>query len=453
MPPLAAFLVWLGVIVYLFVRDQRNHPDISPAIWIPIVWLILLGSRGLSSWLSLGTAQAVTVEMYAEGNPLDRYFLILMFVIATAIVSKRNLRWSSILQENRLFFLFVLYCLLSVTWSEYPIVALKRLIRFSGMLPMALVVLSERLPIEATMAVIRRTSYLLVTLSFLFIRYFPQYGRYYNPFTWEPAYCGVCGNKNELGMICVLASLVFLMDLKKQKHSTGLLPKSVDFWTTMVLLLITAYLLRIAQSATSLFCAIVGSLILLGTSLPALRRNPQGVVYRVVGLSALFAIAELLFKVNTLIIGALGRDPTLTNRSYVWSVLLGMGTNPIVGTGFGSFWTTGRMEYLWSLDIRALQAHSGYIETYLNLGIIGVLFLLAFLGRCFRLVAKEMPSEFFFNQLRLAVLVVFALTNYTEAIFPLLGLLSAVFFLMLVVIHPAKQNSQLDIVIASSAKL
>jgi O-antigen ligase len=200
------------------------------------------------------------------------------------------------------------------------------------------------------------------------------------------------------------------------------------------MLLMSAYLLRIAHSATSLFCALVGTLIIIGTSIPVFKRSPQKVAPRVLGMGVLLAILEALFHISTWVILALGRDPTLTNRTFLWKTLLGMGTNPIIGAGYESFWSAERITYVRSVVGGGIQSHNGYIDTYLNLGIIGVFFFVALLWTFFRIIAKDMPADYSFNSLRLAFLVIFIFFNYSEGLFPRLGLLLAIFFFMIILV-------------------
>ena len=83
----------------------------------------------------------------------------------------------------------------------------------------------------------------------------------------------------------------------------------------------------------------------------------------------LFAILEETLHVKDLVIRLLGRDPTLTERTELWDVVLGLEVNSFVGAGFMSFWTGERMELIWRiLGVKLVQAHSGYLEQYLNLG-------------------------------------------------------------------------------------
>ena len=53
-------------------------------------------------------------------------------------------------------------------------------------------------------------------------------------------------------------------------------------------------------------------------------------------------------------------------------MLLSQADNPILGAGFNSFWSGQRLEVLLG-KYNIIQAHNGYLETYLNGGWIAVL--------------------------------------------------------------------------------
>ena len=71
----------------------------------------------------------------------------------------------------------------------------------------------------------------------------------------------------------------------------------------------------------------------------------------------------------------MGKDPTLTGRTETWKILLSQPINPWVGTGFESFWLGDRLRKIWDMkfyeNFYINEAHNGYIEVYLNLGLVG----------------------------------------------------------------------------------
>ena len=83
----------------------------------------------------------------------------------------------------------------------------------------------------------------------------------------------------------------------------------------------------------------------------------------------------------------MGRNPTLTDRTEVWSVILNQAGNPWVGTGFESFWLGPRLDRIWSIySWHPGEAHNGYIEIYLNLGWTGLVLLAVVIATGYRTV-------------------------------------------------------------------
>lgn len=89
----------------------------------------------------------------------------------------------------------------------------------------------------------------------------------------------------------------------------------------------------------------------------------------------------------------MGRNPNLTDRTLIWKVLLNTHTNPLIGTGYESFWLGPRSDWLWQQKETAglNEAHNGYLGVYLNLGIIGLSLLTALLISSYRTICKRLP--------------------------------------------------------------
>ena len=83
-----------------------------------------------------------------------------------------------------------------------------------------------------------------------------------------------------------------------------------------------------------------------------------------------------------------------------------------------SFWTGARLEQAWGLlGLRINQAHNGYIEQYLNLGFIGVAFIVVMLLTGLLRVHRHLRIDPPAGMLRLCLISVAAIYNYTEAAF------------------------------------
>ncbi len=71
LPPQLMLLLTLGGIFYLFRRDFRQKPNVTKAIWIPIVWLFIIASRPISAWFQILGLPVVMAGSVEEGSPVD----------------------------------------------------------------------------------------------------------------------------------------------------------------------------------------------------------------------------------------------------------------------------------------------------------------------------------------------------------------------------------------------
>lgn len=416
MPPQLAALLCIAFILALFWWDRKKGEDVSAALWIPLIWMFFAGSRYLSQWLNLGSPLEAT-EAYIEGSPADRLVFAGLIVAGVIVLFRRRIAWGRWLASNPWIWLFFLFGAVSILWSAYPDVSFKRLIKATGNVIMALVVLTEKRPNEAVGVVLRRLAYMTVPLSVLFIKYIPDLGRSYHRWTYEPMYTGVAMQKNGLGQICLLAGIYFLWVLLVGRHDRTRLGGRLNVLLYLTMMLMIAWLMDKADSATSLACLILVAGILVVSRLPPLVRNPRRIL--TLGLTAvlLFGALEVFFDLSDSIIGLLGRDPTLTTRTDIWGGLLTMAGNPLLGVGYESFWLGERMQAVWEEYKGIKQAHNGYLELYLNLGLIGVGIMVAAILAGLVKVRRALGLDYPAAMLRLCFIVTVVMYNYAEATF------------------------------------
>jgi hypothetical protein len=131
MPSKLALLLTVGFIVFLFRRDSREKSNVSGALWIPIIWMVIIGSRPVSVWLNMFGVN-VSSGSEDEGSPVDSCFYFAMIVISFYVLSKRQVSLREILQNNGWLAVFFVYCFLAITWSDHPFVSFKRWIKILG---------------------------------------------------------------------------------------------------------------------------------------------------------------------------------------------------------------------------------------------------------------------------------------------------------------------------------
>jgi O-antigen ligase len=424
-----ALCLTVGLIVFLFRRDILEKPNVTGALWLPLLWLVLICSRSVSQWFTIFGLHVSGAASLEEGSPLDASFYFAMIIAGFCVLTKRQVRLSEIALNNGWLLAFLLYCLISIVWSDFPLVAFKRWIKILGHPIMVLIVLTEPDLQEAVTRLMKRCAYVVVPVSILFIKYYPQWGRSYDPWTGFQKTNGIAIGKNALGADCLILGFFFFWYLLQIWHTER------NTWRRNELRLIGGVLIGIwwlfsqAHSATSVISLLIAILIVGFVGIRSINKNFIG-TYLLAAL-VLLAAAELAFGISGHLSEALGRGSTLSGRTELWRSLLGLQTNPILGTGFESFWLGERLERLERIFFFIPnEAHNGYLEIYLTLGLIGVFLLIGLFVATFWKIRLELFRNFQWGRYRLGFFVAVVLYNWTEAAFKTLNPIWFAFYII-----------------------
>lgn len=418
MPPTLALLLCFILLLSVFRHDRATIGGFSAALWVPFIWMALLGSRSASLWLDFRTSASSVTAALEEGNPLDHAVYLTLTILAVAILVKRHFNWRNLVTLNTGLVLLLLFSLLSVTWSDFPFASFRRWIRELGNYLMPLVLLSDPRPLKAIEALLRRLSFFVISISVVLIKYFPDVGVTYSFWTGEQQFVGITTGKNSLGVLCLISGVLFFWDVLRRWPDRRA-PKVI--WILLVdivFLWMTVWLLLLSQSATSQLCLVIGCLVLTLAHYGPIRIRHN--FTRTIPIAAcLGLVLEFTFNVSDVIIQLLGRDPTLTGRTDIWTTLLNLKTNPVFGVGFASFWLGDRMLSLWETTklVGLQEAHNGYLETYLELGIVGLCMLCSFLVASYRTICKRLAVSRDFASLSLTFWLIVLIYNVAEASF------------------------------------
>jgi O-antigen ligase len=424
-----ATVAFVGLILLLFRLDREGRARVSAALWLPVAWTFLAGSRMVSEWLGPEYV-AESPEALLDGSPLDRFVVTAMLVVGLAVLVARGPQVAAALRANGAVILFFLWAAFSVLWSDYPDVAFKRWIKACGNVVMVLIVLTEVDPLAALKRYLARLGFVLVPLSILLIRYYPDLGREYHRWSWTPSYTGVATSKNALGYVCLVLGLASLWRVLEALRGTADGSSRRTLWAHGSVLVMTLWLFWMADSATTLFCFLAAGALMMVAGTPAFARAPSR-LHTVVAAGLVAVLFGMLFM--DVFTAVMGRDTTLTGRTALWDELLQMSADPVLGAGFESFWLGDRATSLWARHWwRPNQAHNGYLEIYLNLGLIGVVLLAAVIVRGYRNVVASLSYDPSGGRLRLAYLTAAVLYNLTEAAFKGMHLVWIVCFLAVI---------------------
>src|SRR6059036_3340432 len=93
-----ATIVFALGILGLFALDRDRSARTSPALWLPVIWLAIGGSRMVSDWLHEGApdltspGRLATIEQTMDGSPLDRNILMGLIAVGVMVLLWRKQR-------------------------------------------------------------------------------------------------------------------------------------------------------------------------------------------------------------------------------------------------------------------------------------------------------------------------------------------------------------------------
>ncbi len=388
----------------------------SPGCWIAFFWLAIIASRPVGYWFVSGTAAADLGTDVSSGSFVDRNTYLALIIVGLIALAHRRINWPSVGAHGKWLWIFYLYLLLSVVWSPYPFVAFKRWFKDTGNVVMVLLILTDDDPLVAVRQVFVRCAYLLIPVSVLCMKYFPDIGRYYNHWTWTASYCGITTSKNALGDSAMVSGLFLLWDLVDIQGVRSLRGHIKRTWPDLVVLAMCLWILGVAESATALTCFILGAVVFFASRSTWVRSNLARLGWYGLGVVLVMLAFTVLPGFRGAVAGVLNRDVTLTGRTVIWERVMDLGINPIFGSGFASAWLTPK-GYALADELGIPHAHNGYLETYLHSGWIGVLLLLVVLLSAGRAAARQLLDRTVVGPLFMALFLSGVIYNYTEVAF------------------------------------
>ncbi len=372
-------------------------------------------------------------DVYLEGSPLDAQIFAGLLAAGLAVLLARRRLDRTFLRANGPLLVFFFYCAVSVLWSDYPFVAFKRWIKGVGDLVMVLIVLTDPEPKTAVKRLLALPGFVLIPLSVLLIRYYPDLGRQYSVWTGAAYNVGVGTQKNDLGHLCLIFGLGSLWYLLEAFRGGERGRPAGPLIAHGAILTMALWLFRMADSATSFACFLIGGGFMAVTSLSTVARNPA-VVRLLVGAVLFLALYGLLLNPGAGLVEAMGRDSTLSGRTEMWDQLLQMKVDPWFGAGYESFWLGPRTKEISRYYQQVNQAHNGYLEVFLDLGWAGVAVLGLVMAWGFRNVVGALRRDPEAGRLKLAFFVVAVIYNLTEHAFRELHPVWIVFLLAITVV-------------------
>jgi exopolysaccharide production protein ExoQ len=389
MPAMVALVFCALFVFYLLRCDYRQSRTVSSALWVPTVWIFSIATKPLADWF--GTGGDVD-----SGSSIDRIFTTCLLCLGLVILANRKLNWRLAIKQNGWLVLLLSYMLISILWSDIPFISFKRWVREITAVVMAFVVVSEPTPRQAMESLLRRTVYELIPFSALLIKYFPRYGVGYR-WSGDLMWVGVTLQKNGLGRLCLISGFFLVWALVTRWKARRNYFSRSQALIELALLALVIWLLKgpaswaaSASGFVALFAGLVVFAVLQWLKKHRLYVNGNAwtaivIVIIIVGTVTPFVHGSFVASFASIV----GRNETLTGRTDIWAGLVPLAKQHLfLGAGFGGFWDS-------DTEAAAMvnEAHNGYLEIVLQLGLVGVMvtgmFLLSFCESAVKALARD----------------------------------------------------------------
>lgn len=360
------------------VELPRDEQQYETSIW-----------EEVSSWLALLPALFITVSgrIQTDSGPVAFRFTAMeedslgrrmtrlaCSLLVLFLVSTRFREILTVCKRSKLLLLLPLLAFASILWSQSPI---HTLVDASNLMVTTLfaIYLYVRYPGDRIVSFISFSASVALLLCIFAVIAFPGIG--IDAFQ-QNAWRGILGQRNNCAAACTLFLVVGL-----HTRTQGLVEQLIR-GSVIVLSLV---FIAMSGSRTGYILAIFAVVVTYGLRLSARIRSLDRLLFLMVLSIPSTLIAVFIGSHFDQVLTIMDKDPTLTQRTIIWAqVLPSIAKHPLMGYGYSAFWsglngesmqtvlTTGWMEG---------QAQNGYLDTLLQLGLVGLIPLLAVFFRGF----------------------------------------------------------------------
>jgi O-antigen ligase len=337
--------------------------DAAPA-WIERLFLVFAFVVLQDAFLDMASSASGSTNVSDTG---DNHHVIafLCVLFGTAVFARKHLpEMIRTARASPIYFILPAILLISAVWSLEPLLTLKRSLVTIGICIFDLYI-ATAIGLDRLLKLLAATILISALASIVTAIALPTVGR--EVFTdlagdWR----GVFPQKNLLGYIMTIGLFVEMaLIIRTRRLRIGNCLRAVVY----------LFLLGMAHSASSLLLVMIAAI--LSVFYVAYRRGLQSLLICVaLGLSAIAIFGGIIATDPTFVFAALDRDPSLTGRTEIWDYVLdAIHERPLFGWGYMAFWSENSPGALYiqnQLQWPAPNAHNGYLDLALDLGLVGL---------------------------------------------------------------------------------
>jgi O-antigen ligase len=355
-----------------------------------------------------GVASFDDIDKDLEGNVANQVCGLITLLVPLFFFIRNKVFLSKSFYRHNVFLLLFLLCVVaSISWSHDPMLSFKRFIAMLSVVFFAGFI-AYNYSLEKITFMLGCAIGVAALIGLILALLMPSVA-FVSGGIREGAFKGIFSEKNAGARINAIAILL-LLPMIRQRNRWALF---CAFFSFVAILL--------AQSATGVVLIISGT-ISYGYFLTLIRLRVNRSQLAFLFCTLLYLLGCLfLFSNVAMFLEMAGRDPSLTDRTMIWELL-----GPFVdeqylrGYGFGAFWSSPDAEAFIKRWGYIGNAHSGYMETLLNGGIIQLTALALLLGHAllqqYRAVTANQSAPY--RASALVIIGMFAVTNYVAYVIP-----------------------------------
>lgn len=357
----------------------------------------------------LGSSNLINVILYP----------VLFFISFVAAFNNRG-QIFTIIKKEKLFFIFLIWCLISIFWSDFPLTSFKRWFQIFTYYFIIIVFLSYCIDQKDIIKILKPILILYLSLTIVSILLVP--GAKDPDFnTWR----GLAAHKNHLGQISLMSLLVSYIIFYQAMNKKEKLVSLILIITSIALIIgtksSTTIITFLVFITFSMFQAIDKTFKTIGIG-----RSISLIIF--LFLVCLFFITYILFPdILKYITDFFGKDASFSGRTDLWGyILIEISKHPLLGTGFAGFWVNNNpiLNQLYAVFIWIpLQSHNGYLDIINETGIIGLILFISLILHYFRMTSK-LKLEDKWNWILISTLII----NFQETTLFRTGHISYVLF-------------------------
>ncbi len=332
--------------------------NLSPPSRLEQAFVVLVLAMSTSAFLNLGNVEA-RMEKAASGVFVFEVIWAALFLIAAFCIWRYCRQAIAVLWRARLLMFLAILPLISVLWSDFPMVTARR-----GSALLATTAFGAyfglRYRLRDQLRLLVYTCAIIIALSYIFGLL--ALGTAVN--NQGEGWIGVFGHRGMLSRFAVFSGLVFLTYWRAVKCGAALFG-----------LVACVGLIILATARAEM---IYGSMLFwLFWMLPVLRQRWSRII-TVGGILAAVPITIVIWIVQNFetFTTVIGRDPGMTGRLQLWGVSILMALQrPWFGYGYNAFWVgaEGYSSIVWKvMEWEAPHAHNGLLDLWIDLGVLGV---------------------------------------------------------------------------------